>query len=886
MSQLDIYADVTTGKLTGSDGGTVALPAFVLGDIVRFQLHLLTPTDTGTTETDLFVRSMRASMGNTLQPPTDGQWDLRIPDAAHAGQYFTFGPLALDITPDALAPALTALFANVAVNVANVQSPAPGCWLFSVDAANPVDGFEGGTGNTLVPVSFVRTRAFQQGTKWWYEIRLIQAPLTFNVDGYTRELPPPPSVTEIRVGQPASDSGPAVNELQDLLLPADFKGTYFFHWNFRVSKIIGSTDGPDVVADALNSMFGDGAKRFAVTVPEAEHGYIEFIGDLAGQPQPLITVEVHDHPPGVLTFVLPLDRAEMATALRTATSITVPLEIEVEIVDNEDDLDNVSIPGRFLTLCQQSVTIVREQIWKEMASVQQIDFQRPTSPKTYLPYNQSQLIPGQQHYPFVCGDGESTAIDIDHNLHTRNLAGPPMVALNGGTWKILTHNLDYEVRITSEDFITLVFAVAPPVNGIFGVITTAGPVSTFIADLLIAIANVNGLQALLDTLSGRISVLEGLVPTGTLVLPATSTPSDSFDVPDRFFVYPNSRLADGFDASTLVGVSGAKAVAALPRPPGLLPAIQDAAPTTFSSASLPASPSAGHVYQNTGSNPVLVPGGLGRRGRFLAVNDYAGFDGRVWFAVSRGSSTSKTWFPEDFEEIVSDPFTFEPDTWRAGQVFAFEFDAMVAVLRANTNAQWVLIVEHGTTKSETDASGTAIDITSAGTGTQTVYYDSEAIGNFTVDPATDTFTLAAHGFDDGDIVQVGNAGGAFPAGLAANTDYVVRDSAANTFKLTVITTTMSLRDVVWNSTPILTQRLTVSQLQQKRHFGVRVIRSAQNAITTQQLKARAWSVGDSAPRTPRFALRGRLRNFDTQNPVTDATGYALAAFTGATATLT
>ncbi len=55
---------------------------------------------------------------------------------------------------------------------------------------------------------------------------------------------------------------------------------------------------------------------------------------------------------------------------------------------------------------------------------------------------------------------------------------------------------------------------------------------------------------------------------------------------------------------------------------------------------------------------------------------------------------------------------------------------------------------------------------------------------FTAVNATETFTATAHGLQTGDgPVQVSNAGGALPTGLAAATDYWVIKVTANTFKL-------------------------------------------------------------------------------------------------------
>jgi hypothetical protein len=118
-----------------------------------------------------------------------------------------------------------------------------------------------------------------------------------------------------------------MNELQALHVPSNFRGTYFLRWNFRTTSPIGIDDGPEEIAEALNAMFADAGKRFAATNPEADNAYIEFIGPLAGESQPLITVEVNSFSPGVITFTLPLDRAELAAALRTVAEIELPLEV-------------------------------------------------------------------------------------------------------------------------------------------------------------------------------------------------------------------------------------------------------------------------------------------------------------------------------------------------------------------------------------------------------------------------------------------------------------------------------------------------------------------------------------------------------------------------------
>ncbi|MDR3406389.1 MAG: hypothetical protein P4L99_28145 [Chthoniobacter sp.] len=795
---LPLYADFVNRKLVTKDGSSYTLPTFTLGDTWLCPLHLMEHSTGAAGSNDLVegdyaVRSVRASVGKTMDPPASGGWNLQLEQPDHLGTFWTGDSLALAIATGDLLTALQTLFTNVAVTVADLTLAAPACWIFSTDGTQAYN-LMGGTLNTLLPVSFVRVRPFQQATKWWYEIRLIVAPLAFNEDGFDRVLPDPPSITRIQAGTAATDTAPAVDELQDLFVPPDFRGTYYFQFDFHRSVNVGYQDGQDVAAAALNAMFGDSTQRFNVTTPEDNHGQIEFVGPLGGAPQDLISVEVYDHPPGVINFTIPLDRAEMASALRTGPSITVTLEIQIEVVDNPADLDNLDVAGRVITLCQQDITVVREGIWKEMATVQKVDYQRPTSPRTYLPYNESQLIPGQQHYPAVIGDGESTEITVDHNLGTKLLAGPPLVAQNVDGGEILTQNEDYTVTIESENSVKFAFANPPALNSLVVVITTAGPVSTFIADLHIAMGQVDGLDAALAALGARIAGLEELLPSGGLVLPnSTATTPQDFPVPDTYFIYPNARLDKSFVASSLSG-GDAKLIAALPRPPALLPAIHNATVTDVTA--LPDSPSAGSVFRYTGTDPLDLPAGGGRRSSTIITGDFFGFDGRYLYSLTHAGDT-KSYFPRDFELPLWPLLDINDGQWNAGQRLTFGFDLDARVFRANTSLQYLLVVEWGVARSQTDPEATA--------------------------------------------------------------------------------TNLSIID--WFDVPLLTQRLVLSALPQKKHFGGQIKRGADGKMTALKLLANTYSAADSCPLTPSFLVRGRLIEADTENKVAAPIGYAWVALT-------
>lgn len=102
------------------------------------------------------------------------------------------------------------------------------------------------------------------------------------------------------------------------------------------------------------------------------------------------------------------------------------------------------------------------------------------------------------------------------------------------------------------------------------------------------------------------------------------------------------------------------------------------------------------------------------------------------------------------------------------------------------------------------------------------------------------------------------------------------------------TTGTNLENIVWDSTPILSQRLILTQNRQTHGFGVRIKRelvSSTDTITADSLLYGIWEGADAAaPASANFALRARLIQFDTENALAaDARGWVSYEITGATA---
>ena len=759
----------------------MTLSPFVLGDQLRCSLRTYERSESGDLrERDLRVRTLRASIGRVLTAPTAGSFKLWIGDTDTA-----------EINFDATAEVFKTAAQGSGI-IDTVESPAAGTWVVKTTRADsegpwPITVHT----NKLGPISFVRVRQFKQFGVWWFECRLIQAPLAFN-SGHERVLPTPPSIRRIRAGDNGSETQPPINEIQALHLPPDFRGTYFLRWNYRISKLLGIEDGPDEIAAALNAMFEKG-KRFEATNPEPDNAYVEFIGELAGSPQPLITVEVNTFAPGVLTFTLPLDRAEMAAALRAVAEIEVPFEVEAEIVDDGEDIADPAVPGRIITLFQQPVKVVREQIWEEMETVQRIDWLRPPQPRDYIPFTPDQIIVGVQHYVAVFGDGEARSFSFPHNLGTEAFHLTVRENQSGG--KVLD---GFEATIASANDLTLDFAeVEPPpaLNSLAIVISSAGPRSAFLAHTH-TMAQILGLLDALAGVYARLEAIEDLLPTPNLLTRRESVSQD-IEIPDFTDVFPSARLPVDFDPKSLSEGKADK----LPRPAGLLPAIHDATVVPIAVPLPRPEPSAGNVFQNTTNVPLLVPGGLGRRGGYLDPQGYAGSDGRVWYRLTRAAQTN-SFYPLDFERELF-LLHINEAMWQADGRFSVEFDLELQLFVANTRAQFLVVIEAGT-----------------------------APGQGTPSPVSE-----------------------------------------------------NLADVVWQPAPLLSQRIIVSGLKLKHHFGAIIKRSLDNVISAERKLYIAWSAcpANSVPQSPGFVLRARLIQFDTENSVRGAKGYVFAAMTEAKA---
>ncbi|NDD52828.1 hypothetical protein EBZ39_02940 [bacterium] len=689
-----LYGNLTTGGVSETvGGGDFDWPILTEGDTVRVGLRFVERID----DTDVIVEpevlTVRASLGKIDARPTAGQWALKLGTGSAVLNTNMTALIGFDVTASALQTAINNLLghANLSI-VGHTVNPPTTCTVEAKDGSFLVRFLRNGSPytaaltlgagrNSLDPVSFVSYRSYTLDDARVHEIRLVQSPVAFQ-DTWAPVVPDAPTLTVIRDG--GEVSGVPLNEVQELTVPAAFRGAYVLKRadTFAESPLLSVADGPEEIASALTGLADDGGS-FLVSNPLAGVARIEFSGAMGGIDQDPLEVEVVSAPPGDTTFELSLATAEVANLLRAnPLAENLPLEIEVSYEGPDEEV-------RVWTY-RTDVSLRRELISDGLATAQNIDWLRPPLPRDYVPFTTDQVITGSQHFTTTLGNGADFEFEVDHNLDTESLHLTLRQNTAGG--KVLILGTDYEAEITSANTVTvtLLDEVAPSAGEYAVTISTAGPVDAFQSHTH-TIEQIVDLQDILDGLGSRISNLEDLAPTGVMALAQDTGYSSSWTLPKLFELYPTKDAVEGDDIQALIDAGPA----ALPKAGGLLAAVHDASTENLPSP-LPAISNSliGKVYTNAGSSAVQLPGGLGRRGVSLLPGQFATCDGRVWYRVER-FSTQPSYYPSDFSRTLFTLFVNERQL-RLKTELSLQFALEVAVLKSSTNCQWVLVVETGT----------------------------------------------------------------------------------------------------------------------------------------------------------------------------------------------
>lgn len=683
-----LYANLFTGAPASTVAGEAyTFPRFRPGEEITYAVRFLDQVNGVLGEVEREIASIRAGLGLVDNPPANGRWALQVGAEAED----TTSGFDWNQDSKTIEDALNAI-SGVTPHDFRVSQDG-GSWLIWRTSGEEFSLT--GVNNSLSPTSFIRVLGGEKNGIWVNEVRLVQASVAFT-DSSDLVLPASPSISEVRAG--GSDPSEIFfwNEIQKLTLPPDFKGSYYFKRGYARSEILDSNAGIEEIKTALDAILAPENAHVEVTNPASNVAFIEFQGDLGGTDVPLLEVVVASAPPGDLTFVLDLKRAEAWAALRYLPEVEAIFEVEVTYYIDPEDHDAGT---RTVKLWSEAVRLVRPLLWNGLSTAQNIDWLRKPSPRTYVPFTPSQIITGAQFYTQVFGDGETTEFTFDHNLDTDNIAGV-LVRENSSGGTIVSDG--YALVFDDENSLTLTFVDPPDANELVIVIASAGPASVFQAHDH-TMSQIVDLVDTLENLGSRVEVLEGsLASTGPGATPASGvglviTLPTTAEV--LHYRLPQSPWSEsGLDLSALSK-----------RAPYLLPAVHDNSTANNDFDPMPSAESnAGAVFNSVASGNVTLAGGGGIRSSILEPGDFAACDGRLIYPAIVAPGTN-SYYPKAFERTLF-TLAINDKMLAINRTLDVQFGVQLQTAWADCFAQWVLLVEIGTAPADTTPSPVGLNL--------------------------------------------------------------------------------------------------------------------------------------------------------------------------------
>lgn len=692
--QATLIADLVTGTLSETlGGGEFTFPAWVQGDQHTIKIRLAEKSGDNVYNATRIVRGWQAGLGFLDQRPSAGGIRLCIGEGPWTEGVNKTGVLAATASGPDIKLALDALSGDGIPKPFTV-SQVKGSYVITADggvafALTTAD-------NSLDPISLAHVRPGTFDGVAVRELRFVQAPVAFT-DQQSRILPASPVIIRTDAMKGRTIDGQRYPELQDLFAPAEFDSTFILTWKGRDSLEIDPAVDTEAEVLAALAPLADAGGTFKVTSLPRRVMRIEFGGSMAGAEQELMQVEILSPPEGDITFTLPLDRYELAAALRDAPASGVVFPFEIRALF-EDVADSGII--RRVTIHRGEVTVLPELLWSEMGVPPNIDWLKPWQPVSYEAEDPRNIVATTQHAPFYLGDGINHEFTRTHRLGTLDILMPELYEVATGRMMVMARSTtqlddgtaDYICHIlnTNQVKITLAAANIPATNALRLVISTAGPVTAFLNGITINQSQVNGLQGRFTGIADRVGELERVVlVTGggsTAGIAATDIVL-SVDLPKLSRVFPWRGAQPDFADFKALGDAIVKAKL---RPLGLLPALSTATITTLPvPVPAPAVSQAGKVFQNQSGSAVDVSFPLlGHRSFTLLPDEFAMSDGRLWWKARRFAAEN-TWYPQDFEQELF-VIPVDGDALAIGRTLSCDFVLTLATVNADTNFQWVL----------------------------------------------------------------------------------------------------------------------------------------------------------------------------------------------------
>jgi hypothetical protein len=493
-----LIADLTKRQLSTKVGGTqFSFPALTAGEQVEIGLNFSQTINGTAQQVTPNIRSIRASIGRSDAPPTGGGFALSV--AGHVTASIPY-----DATASDLQTAINAVLTG-GLSVSVVHDGTSFVISFSDGGVHAVSAVH----NDLDPICLVRIRTTQLADVFQTELTIVQAPIA-STNTYASLVSREPYVTLIQEGGGELRPWPTI---QTLTIPPTFQGTYCLSFNGNLTESLSIQDGTTQIQNAINNLFSQVGQSVTVSNPQTSVAQISFDGSaFIGYAQPLLQVQILSAPAGIPTVSLDLNTSGAFEALREADTIKgFFLEIVAEIVDDGVNALTAST-WQSVTLCRVPVSIQRPINWPGLEAATQINWIQPPGPTSYIPYNASQVITGQQFYSAALGDGTSLNYTVTHNLGTENVH---LTVRDNSSGAILVNGVDYHAAV-STDTVNLLFPAALSNAQVVAVISTAGPTSAFAAGLTISESQVIGLSSQLTQLTGTVSTLQSILPTSSV----------------------------------------------------------------------------------------------------------------------------------------------------------------------------------------------------------------------------------------------------------------------------------------------------------------------------------------------------------------------------------
>lgn len=879
-----VYLDLARKKATESLGGSAfKFPVLTYGEDVTLGLRFFVRANGEASEVSKKVRELRASIGKVDARPELGKFRIHVGDGAPEENVNLTAEIPHNATAKAVEDALNVLtVVGTTYGAASVDLKGDS-WLITFKDEVAAVPLKAG-GNSLFPLSFLRVRASELNGAFVHDLRLIQAPVA-STDQSARVVPPPPAITTVKDGG-SDSSGASWPETQKLFIPPTFRGVYQIRRGFRVTGLLDRNDAEIEIGKECNARLkNEPDELFEATLPTDNTIHIAFKGSLEGINHDELEIDVVDAPEGDLTFTLKLDTPELHALLRKSEKITLPIEIEADIEDDNDE----SIVTRH-KLFRDFVTIERELHFEELSTVASVDWQRPPLPKSYVPFVANQVSNGQIHYATAdFGDGTVGPHVFDHNLNTARIAvdvypnassGEPLK--RGTLADVAAGNADFAFDRKTNNSLEVTFAVGkePDYNDYLINILGLSQTSYFDAHQH-AIEQILGLREILDDLGQRVSNLEARSGIGKLKgEDEQGGQAAHWQLPDLFEVFPAGNVIESAPAR-LVDLDTTK----LARARGLLPAVHDASVEPLPVPVPPASGVyAGQVFQNNTGETVLIPIGKGIRSAKLKTGEFAACDGRLWYPVARyGAHVRGVSFTTDF---ASDATTLSAP--------ANEFPEGTIVTASSTGTLPAPLVS-GTEYEIWNRTDTTVELSTVG-GTEAIVLVSNGSGSHTLTKKVETSYYPTAFERELFRIHVNERQLRLKkrfelrfalelAVLKSNTSAlwtVAIEVGEKTSKSAPSRTGRNLDAIEWRGTPLFEQEILVSPLSTVHRFGVRIDRTLEDEVDTLTATSLVYggTEGAVAPKSANFALRARLIRFDTEDGESDPLGFvAIRGFT-------